>query len=125
MSGGRGINGLGWTRDARRARARGARGAGVETQTVAREVVIEPGANTGWHYHHVPIDVRVRAGTLTRILHDGERVVSEPGETFVEPAGTDRVHIGHNFGTTPVVLWIEYVLPPGKVFAVPAARPCC
>ncbi|MBW5486602.1 cupin domain-containing protein [Streptomyces bambusae] len=93
---------------------------------VARELVIEPGASTGWHYHHTEIAALVKSGTLTRTLHDGTVEVSVPGDFFVERAGARHVHVGQNLGTRPVVLHVTYALPEGAPFAVPAeAPPCC
>ncbi|MCX5196627.1 cupin domain-containing protein [Streptomyces sp. NBC_00249] len=90
---------------------------------MGREVVIEPGGCTGWHYHRVPLVAVVMAGTLTRILSDGAVEVHVAGDTFVEPAGTGHIHLGRNFGDDPVVLLVTCDLAPGAPFALPAAVP--
>ncbi|RSS66661.1 cupin domain-containing protein [Streptomyces sp. WAC06614] len=92
---------------------------------VAREVVIEPGDSTGWHYHHVEIAAIVKSGTLTRMLHDGTVEVSTAGDCFVERAGAHHVHTGRNLGTEPVVLHLTYAQPEGSAFAVPTRAPLC
>ncbi|MCB5183145.1 cupin domain-containing protein [Streptomyces antimicrobicus] len=90
---------------------------------VAREVVIEPGGSTGWHYHHMEISAIVKSGTLTRILHDHTVEVSTAGDFFVERAGAHHVHLGRNLGAVPVVLHLTYAQPEDRPFAVPAPAP--
>ncbi|WP_412078342.1 cupin domain-containing protein [Streptomyces xanthophaeus] len=88
-----------------------------------REIVIAPGGCTGWHYHRVRLDAVVLAGTLTRVLHDRTVEVHRAGTTFVEPAGIGHVHLGHNLGTDPVVLYVTPALPEGTPFAIPTPPP--
>lgn len=90
---------------------------------VVREVEIEPGGCTGWHYHRVPLMAVVKAGTLTRILRDGTVEVHHTGTSFVEPAGRRHVHLGRNLGTEPVVLCVTAALANGDPFALPAPPP--
>ncbi|MFJ8014630.1 cupin domain-containing protein [Streptomyces sp. NPDC096339] len=88
-----------------------------------REVVIPPGGCTGWHFHRVPLDAVVLAGTLTRVLSDGTVETHPAGTSFVEPAGIDHIHLGHNLGAEPVVLHITPALPAGTPFAIPTPPP--
>ncbi|MFE2327176.1 cupin domain-containing protein [Streptomyces sp. NPDC059385] len=88
-----------------------------------REVVIPPGGCTGWHFHRVPLDAMVLAGTLTRVLSDGTVEIHPAGTAFVEPAGIDHIHLGHNLGSEPVVLHITPALPAGTPFAIPTPPP--
>ncbi|MFD9337028.1 cupin domain-containing protein [Streptomyces sp. NPDC060028] len=90
---------------------------------MGREVVIEPGGCTGWHYHRVPLIAVVKSGTLTRILHDNTVEVHRTGASFVEPAGRRHVHLGRNLGTEPVVLYVTCALAEDAPFAVPAEAP--
>ncbi|UQX00647.1 cupin domain-containing protein [Streptomyces sp. RerS4] len=90
---------------------------------MGREVVIEAGGCTGWHYHRVPLMAVVKSGVLTRILADGGVEVHTAGDTFVEPAGTDHVHLGRNTGTEPIVLLVTCDLAGDAPFAVPAPPP--
>ncbi|WP_308379937.1 cupin domain-containing protein [Streptomyces sp. ISL-43] len=90
---------------------------------VAREITIEPGGCTGWHYHRVPLIAVVKSGTLTRILHDGTVEVHHVGAGFVEPAGIRHVHLGRNLGKQPVVLHVTAALAEGDPFALPAEAP--
>lgn len=92
---------------------------------MGREIVIEPGGCTGWHYHRVPLMALVNSGTLTRILRDGTVVVHEAGATFVEPAGIRHIHLGRNLGTEPVVLYVTCALAEEDPLSIPApARRC-
>ncbi|MFD8980614.1 cupin domain-containing protein [Streptomyces sp. NPDC059564] len=88
-----------------------------------REVVLEPGGCTGWHYHRVPLMAVVVSGTLTRVLGDGTVEVHPVGATFVEPAGAGHVHLGRNLGARPIVLHVICALPEGAPFAVPVPAP--
>ncbi|MET9887019.1 cupin domain-containing protein [Streptomyces sp. NPDC006430] len=88
-----------------------------------REVVIEPGGCTGWHFHRVPLIALVKAGTLTRILHDNSVVVHRPGTSFVEPPGIEHLHLGRNLGAVPVVLYVTCTLAEGEAFSIPTAAP--
>lgn len=95
----------------------------VASDLVAREVVIEPGGCTGWHFHRVPLIAVVKSGVLTRILHDGTVEVHRAGTSFVEPAGIRHVHLGRNLGTAPVVLFVTAALAQDEPFAMPADAP--
>ncbi|MER5870145.1 cupin domain-containing protein [Streptomyces sp. NPDC002044] len=108
----------------RQTRVRSA-GARVAPEPAGREVVIAPGGCTGWHYHRVPLNAVVRAGTLTRVLHDRSVVVHRAGTAFVEPAGADHVHLGHNLGSEPVVLYVTPGLrtAAGAPFAIATPAP--
>ncbi|MGW0363520.1 cupin domain-containing protein [Streptomyces sp. NPDC002990] len=98
-------------------------GACVAEHGAGREIVIAPGACTGWHYHRVQLDAVVRSGTLTRVLHDETVEVHPAGATFVEPAGILHTHLGHNLGTEPVVLYVTPLLPEGTPFSIPTPAP--
>ncbi|MFF0214589.1 cupin domain-containing protein [Streptomyces vinaceus] len=115
----------GWQPTARLVRA----GEGGAEGLAGREVVIEPGGCTGWHFHRVPLIALVKSGTLTRILHDTSVVVHRPGTSFVEPPGAEHLHLGRNLGTVPVVLYVTCTLAEDEAFSIPAhpppgAEPC-
>jgi quercetin dioxygenase-like cupin family protein len=84
-----------------------------DAELVCAEVTLAPGASTGWHYHDGPLLAAVRAGTLTQFDAAGLTTVRRAGECFVEPAGPDHLHVGHNLGLEPVELLVTYVVPPG------------
>ena len=95
------------------------------TDVTVREITIEPGGSTGWHYHTGELLAVVQAGTLTRQLDDCSEVATPAGEAFVERSGAQHVHIGRNLGTEPVVLYVTYVLPAGSPLSVDAPEPSC
>jgi quercetin dioxygenase-like cupin family protein len=98
---------------------------GGRTQVMVRTVTIEPGGTTGWHYHTGQVIVVVQSGTLTRVLSDRSVETATAGQSFIELAGADQVHIGHNVGTEPVVLYLTYLLPEGSPPAVQMLAPAC
>ena len=46
---------------------------------ISREITIQPGGSTGWHYHDGRVFGVVREGTLTRTIADCSVVVSPTG----------------------------------------------
>lgn len=88
-----------------------------------RTITIAPGENTGWHYHLEPVQAVVLSGTLTRILANGTVETTLPGESLVEEAGPDQVHIGINQGDEPVRILANFQVPEGCPFAIPAPAP--
>jgi quercetin dioxygenase-like cupin family protein len=97
-----------------------------DTDLVVREITIEPGGSTGYHFHDGTVYGLIRRGELTHIEADCTTVRTyRPGELVVEPAGRANVHIGRNLGTEPVVLDALYVLPTGSPLAEDAPAPAC
>lgn len=93
---------------------------------IIRDITIAPGGSTGWHWHDGTLVGAVKDGTLTHYASDcSVDGVYNPGDPVTEPAGSDHVHIGRNLGSTPVVLEIIYIMPPGKPLAEDAANPGC
>lgn len=96
------------------------------TDYTLREVVIQPGGYTGWHYHDGTLYAYVKAGTLTHNASDcGLDGVHRRGDAFTEPSGPGNIHIGRNLGTTPLVLEVLYVLPHGSPLSQDAPNPGC
>ena len=88
------------------------------TRYVLREITVQPGGDTGWHYHTGPLYGVMEKGTLTRTFATVKQDCSitetySRGQTFVEPAGIDNEHTARNLGTKPAVLLVLYVLPAG------------
>ncbi len=98
------------------------RGRGT-TDVVVREITVQPGGSTGWHYHDGQLIAVVKQGTLTRTMDDCSVEVTPAGGSFVEPRGRNHVHIGRNLGTEPVILMVTYVLPEGKPLSQDAPKP--
>lgn len=92
---------------------------------ITREITIQPGGSTGWHYHDGRVFGVVREGTLTRTMADCSVVVSPAGSAVNEESGSDHVHVGRNLGQVPLVLWIDYIEPAGTSLSVDVPDPGC
>ncbi|VFA88375.1 Cupin domain [Gordonia paraffinivorans] len=97
------------------------KGAHVEV----RQIKIEPGGTTGWHYHDADIYALVRQGTLTHPYANCKPVVYKTGDIIVEPGGKSNVHEGTNLGKVPVILDVVYVTPFGKPLSEDSPAPSC
>ncbi|MFE7411206.1 cupin domain-containing protein [Streptomyces laurentii] len=96
-----------------------------DTDVVFRTITVAPGGTTGWHHHDGQLIAVVQSGTLTRTLADCSVEVSRAGDSFIEPAGANKVHTGRNLGTEPVVLYVTYLLPKGAPMSVDEPAPAC
>src|SRR3954464_14229308 len=76
---------------------------------ITKEITIQPGGDTGWHYHDGRVFGVVREGTLTRTMDDCSVVVSPEGSPVTEEAGPAAVHNGRNLGSGPVKMWVDYI----------------
>jgi quercetin dioxygenase-like cupin family protein len=92
---------------------------------ITKEITIQPGGSTGWHYHDGRVFGVVRDGTLTRTMSDCTDVVNPAGSAVTEDSGRNHVHIGRNLGPDPVVLWVDYIEPAGSPQAVDVPDPGC
>lgn len=93
---------------------------------IVREITIDPGGSTGWHWHDGTLVGAVKRGTLTHYSADCSiDGVYHPGDPVTEPAGPEHVHLGRNLGATPLVLEVIYIMPTGKPLAEDAPNPGC
>jgi quercetin dioxygenase-like cupin family protein len=93
---------------------------------IVRDITIDPGGSTGWHWHDGTLVGAVKQGTLTHYAADcSVDGVYNAGDPITEPSGPDHVHIGRNIGATPVILEVIYINPPGKPLAEDAPNPGC
>jgi quercetin dioxygenase-like cupin family protein len=92
---------------------------------ITKEITIQPGGSTGWHYHDGRVFGVVREGTLTRTMADCSVVASPVGSAVTEDRGADHVHIGRNLGPDPLVLWVDYIEPAGAPLSVDVPDPGC
>jgi quercetin dioxygenase-like cupin family protein len=75
-------------------------------------VILDPGASTGWHTHPGPEYSIVKAGEV--VLQRSPAcapVTVKAGEGTFIPAGT--AHVAHNDGKTPAELYVTYTVPAG------------
>lgn len=95
-----------------------------DTDYVVREITVQPGGSTGWHFHDGTLYAAIKQGTLTRTMSDCTTTFTHPtGTTLVEDP--EHVHIGRNLGTAPTVLVVLYVNPAGSPLSRDAANPGC
>lgn len=95
------------------------------SDVVVRQITVQPGGTTGWHYHDGRLIAVVMSGTLTHIDRDCSAEEYTAGQSFLEPDGARRVHMGVNRGNVPVVLMVTYVNPHGKPLSEDAPAPAC
>jgi quercetin dioxygenase-like cupin family protein len=88
---------------------------------ITREIIIQPGGSTGWHYHDGRTFGVVREGTLTRTMEDCSEMISPTGVGVTEEGG--NVHVGRNLGPVPVVLWVVRIAPAGTPWAMEVPPP--
>lgn len=94
---------------------------------VTREITIQPGGSTGWHWHPGQVYGVIREGTLTHYdaadcAIDG---VYNPGDPITERSGPGYVHVGRNLGPVPLVMWVGYIEPAGEPLANDVPNPGC
>jgi quercetin dioxygenase-like cupin family protein len=95
------------------------------TDLVVRQIIIQPGGNTGWHYHPGTLLAVVQKGTLTHTDANCQSLSYRAGQSLIEPSGSHHVHIGRNLGVEPVVLYVTYVDPIGSSLSVDVPNPGC
>lgn len=94
---------------------------------VTREITIQPGGSTGWHWHPGEVYGVIREGTLTHYdatdcAVDG---VYNVGDPITERSGPGYVHVGRNLGPAPLVMWVGYIEPAGEPLANDVPNPGC
>ena len=80
--------------------------------TAYQQLTIQPGGRTGWHTHPGPTFVAVAQGegTLYHAMSGCPATKYGVGAGFMQPP--TEVHNMRNEGSTPLVLWAFYALPP-------------
>jgi len=93
---------------------------------IVRQITVQPGGSTGWHYHDGTLYAFVEAGTLTHTESDCATTdVYHKGRGVRGAERGGNVHIGRNLGSTPVVLDVLYVDPAGSPLSEDAPNPGC
>jgi quercetin dioxygenase-like cupin family protein len=95
------------------------------TDVVVRQITIQPGGTTGWHYHDGRLMGIVMSGALTHFKKNCSSEVHSAGHSFMELDGRKQVHMGANRGTVPVVLMVTYFIPKGMPLSQDAPAPRC
>jgi quercetin dioxygenase-like cupin family protein len=93
---------------------------------ITRQITIQPGGSTGWHWHAGQVYGVIREGTLTHYAADcAVDGVFAAGSPITEATGQNHVHLGRNLGPDPLVMWVNYVEPAGGPLATDAPNPGC
>lgn len=92
------------------------------TDFVFARVTLQPGGSTGWHTHPGPLLAVVESGTLTHYDRRCHAATYAAGQAFEE---TQRVHMGANRTSAPVVLDVTYIVPGGGPLSEDARAPRC
>jgi quercetin dioxygenase-like cupin family protein len=92
-------------------------GEATACDTAIQQLTIPPGGHTGWHTHPGPTFVAVAQGegTLYHGMSGCPSFKYAVGAGFMQPP--TEVHNMRNEGSTPLVLWAFYALPPGTANA--------
>jgi len=80
-------------------------------EVITQRIVASPGSSFGWHSHPGENVNVVFQGTLT-LYHDEhctEGITYGPGSAF--STSPDQIHLAHNAGTEPLVLFATYFAP--------------
>ena len=90
-------------------------GEATACDTAIQQLTIPPGGYTGWHTHPGPTFVAVAQGegTLYHGMSGCPSFKYAVGAGFMQPP--TEVHNMRNEGSTPLVRWAFYALPPGTV----------
>ena len=84
-------------------------------------ITLEPGRETGWHRHDVPLLGYILEGALTVDYGPGGSRTYAAGDAFIEAFETD--HDGRNAGAVPVRLLAVYMGAEGVPLSVMRAPP--
>lgn len=92
-------------------------GTSTTCDTAYQQLTIPPGGYTGWHTHPGPTFVAVAQGegTLYHGMSGCPATKYTAGAGFMQPP--TEVHNMRNEGSSPLVLWAFYALPPGTANA--------
>ena len=94
---------------------------GAPALIAAMEIVLQPGQQTGWHTHPVPLFAYILEGDLTVDYGPkGERVYHK-GDAFAEAMNFS--HNGRNTSTNPVRILAVFIGMEGMEKSVPASPP--
>lgn len=90
-----------------------------------RQTIVEPGGDSGWHYHDGSLFVLVTGSALDHPGTDCVPVTYRPGRMFREPAGAAHAHTARNRSRKPLRLTVFYILPAGSPLSRSIPAPEC
>jgi quercetin dioxygenase-like cupin family protein len=94
---------------------------GAPAKVTAVEITLQPGQQTGWHTHPVPLFGYILEGELTVDYGPKGQRIYRVGEGLVDAMAT--AHNGRNTGSGPVRILAVYIGMVGLPGAVPASPP--
>ncbi|MCM6777493.1 hypothetical protein NDR87_28905 [Nocardia sp. CDC159] len=94
-------------------------------ELVLRQTIIEPGGDSGWHYHDGTLFVLVTGSALDHPGTDCVPVIYRPWRIFREPRGPDHAHLARNSSTKPLLLTVVYLNPAGRPLSRGIDPPPC
>jgi quercetin dioxygenase-like cupin family protein len=94
---------------------------GAAAKVTADIICIDPGAETGWHEHDVPLLAYILEGELTVDYGDEGTHVYRQGDVIIEAIGTP--HNGHNAGPRLVRMFAVFLGAEGVPDTVEATPP--
>ncbi|MEV5648147.1 cupin domain-containing protein [Nocardia sp. NPDC052254] len=92
---------------------------------IVRQTIVEPGGDSGWHYHDGTLFVLVTGSTLSHPGLDCVPVSYRPGRMFREPAGRAHAHTARNRTRKPLRLTVVHLRPKGSPLSRPVPGPEC
>ena len=91
-----------------------------QPEVTAKVVELPPGAETGWHYHPIPVYGYVIRGTLEVERENGKVDMYRQGDAIIE--AVDSPHNARNRGPEPVELVAFYTGVRGRSTTVTSPR---
>ena len=91
------------------------------TDVLQADLIFQPGASAGWHFHPGPVVVVIQSGKLTEIHSNGCITVHDAGSAFFESPG--EVHNVVNQGGVVTEVFATFLSPVGSQPLIPAANP--
>ena len=87
----------------------------------AMEIVLQPGQQTGWHLHRVPVFGYILEGELIVDYGPSGKRTYRQGDGFAE--ATNQAHNGHNATEKPVKILAVFIGMEGAQGTTPAPPP--
>jgi quercetin dioxygenase-like cupin family protein len=93
------------------------------TDVHIHRLVVQPGADSGWHTHPgVALDIVTKGTATAYVDHDGCGPVRvHAGGAYLVPAGV--THLARNEGSEPTEIYVTYIVPAGMNPRVDAEAP--
>jgi quercetin dioxygenase-like cupin family protein len=94
---------------------------GAPAQLTAMEITLQPGQQTGWHTHAVPLFGYILEGELTVDYGAKGQRTYRKGDGLAE--AMNEAHNGRNLGQSPVTILAVFAGMEGVPVSAPAAPP--